>query len=65
VITVRDKRKGDLFAQVAVETPVSLTKEQENLLRDFEASVTKGGDKHNPRAGGWIEAVKSFFDRIS
>lgn len=65
VSTVRDKRKGDLFAQVAVETPVSLTKEQENLLRDFEASVKKGGDKHNPRADGWIEAVKSFFDRIS
>tara|TARA_Y100000389_G_C17454100_1_gene516853 strand:- start:521 stop:1654 length:1134 start_codon:yes stop_codon:yes gene_type:complete len=65
VTTVRDKRKGDLFAQVAVETPVSLTKDQEKLLRDFEASVTKGGDKHNPRADGWIDAVKSFFDRIS
>ena len=65
VTTVRDSRKGDLFAQVSVETPVSLTKEQENLLRNFEASVAKGGDKHSPRADGWIDAVKSFFDRIS
>ena len=65
VTTVRDARQGDLFAQVAVETPVSLTAEQEGLLIKFEASVKKGGDKHSPRAGGWITSVKWFFDRIS
>jgi molecular chaperone DnaJ len=52
VTTVRDSRKGDLFAKVAVETPVNLTNEQ------------KEGDKHSPRADTWFDTVKRFFERI-
>ena len=65
VTTVRDARKGDLFAKVAVETPVNLTAEQKSLLDKFDESIREGGDKHSPRAGGWIDSVKRFFDRIS
>jgi len=65
VTTVRDSRKGDLFAQVAVETPVNLTAEQKELLEKFDAAVKAGGDKHSPRADGWLDTVKRFFDRIS
>jgi len=64
VITVRDRRTGDLFARVAVETPVNLTDDQQALLRKFELSVNEGGDRHNPRAGGWMDSVKRFFERI-
>jgi molecular chaperone DnaJ len=65
VRTVRDVRQGDLFAQVAVETPVNLTAEQKELLEKFDASVQSGGERHSPRAGGWLDTVKRFFDRIS
>jgi len=65
VTTVRDHRKGDLFAKVAVETPVNLTPEQESILRKFDDSLRQGGERHNPRAGGWLETVKRFFDKIS
>ncbi len=65
VRTVRDARQGDLFAQVAVETPVHLTAEQKDLLERFEASLQTGGDKHSPRAEGWLDTVKRFFERIS
>jgi len=65
VTTVRDKRLGDLFAKVAVETPINLTEEQTALLEEFEASVSADADRHNPRAGGWLDTVKRFFDRIS
>ena len=65
VTTVRDPRVGDLFAEVAVETPVNLTAEQRELLEQFDASLKKGGEKHSPRAGGWLDSVKRFFDRIS
>jgi molecular chaperone DnaJ len=65
VTTVRDARKGDLFAKVAVETPVNLTVEQKSLLDKFDESIREGGDQHSPRAGGWIDSVKRFFDRIS
>jgi molecular chaperone DnaJ len=65
VTTVREHRTGDLFAKVAVETPVNLTSEQESLLQQFDESVSAGGERHNPRAGGWMDTVKRFFDRIS
>jgi len=65
VTTVRDARVGDLFAQVSVETPVHLTAEQKDLLEKFDASLRAGGDQHNPRADGWLDTVKRFFERIS
>jgi molecular chaperone DnaJ len=65
VSTVRDARQGDLFAKVAVETPVNLSSEQKDLLQQFEESIQAGGEKHSPRAGGWLDTVKRFFDRIS
>ncbi|MBT8083074.1 MAG: molecular chaperone DnaJ [Gammaproteobacteria bacterium] len=65
VTTVRDPRNGDLFAQVAVETPVHLTSEQRELLERFDATLRAGGEKHSPRAGGWLDTVKRFFERIS
>ena len=64
VITVRDPRKGDLFARVLVETPVNLTAEQKSVLERFDQSLRAGGDKHNPRAGGWLDSVKRFFENI-
>lgn len=65
VTTVRDRRQGDLFARVLVETPVSLTDEQKALLHDFDVSTQAGGDKHSPRAIGWLDTVKRFFEKIS
>ena len=64
VTTVRDPREGDLFAKVAVETPVNLTNEQKDLLSKFDTKVQKGGDKHSPRADTWFDTVKRFFERI-
>jgi len=64
VVTVRDRHPGDLYARVAVETPVNLTEDQKDLLRQFEESVTSGGDRHNPRAESWLDTVKRFFERI-
>lgn len=65
VTTVRDARIGDLFARVAVETPVNLTPEQREILGQFDESIRGGGNKHSPRAGGWMDTVKRFFERIS
>jgi len=65
VTTVRDPRVGDLFAKVAVETPVNLTAEQKELLQSFDTSIQAGGEQHSPRADGWLDTVKRFFERIS
>jgi molecular chaperone DnaJ len=58
---VRSHTHGDLMCHVVVETPVSLTDRQKELLRELEES-SKGSDhRHNPRAKSWMDKVKEFF----
>ncbi len=64
VRSVRGGAVGDLICRVAVETPVSLSKEQRELLRQFGETLTGGGDKHNPRATSWLDGVKKFFEEM-
>lgn len=58
---VRSSYPGDLYCHVVVETPVRLNDKQKNLLREFEASLNSGGNKHSPKSGSWTDKVKSFF----
>ncbi len=56
---VRSSYPGDLYAHVAVETPVRLNEKQKKLLRDLEASLHD--PKHSPQTRGWMDKVKEFF----
>jgi molecular chaperone DnaJ len=47
-----------------VETPVNLTGEQKNLLRQLEDSLSTGDNKHNPQTHSWLDGVKRFFDDL-
>jgi len=58
---VRASYPGDLYCHVVVETPVRLTDEQKTLLRQFEASLGEGSDKHSPQSKSWTDRVKDFF----
>lgn len=58
---IRSSYPGDLYCHVNIETPVRLTDEQKDLLRQFESSLDKGGDKHSPITMSWKERVKRFF----
>ena len=53
---------GDLYVHVELEVPVKLTSEQKDLIRQFEESLKHGGEKHNPKANGWFDKVKDFFN---
>jgi molecular chaperone DnaJ len=59
---VRSQVPGDLFCHVVVETPVQLTSRQRELLREFEALSQQDSARHNPRAKGWFDKVKEFFE---
>jgi len=59
---VRSEAPGDLFCHVVVETPVALTARQRELLREFESISEQDSARHNPRAKGWLEKVKEFFE---
>ncbi len=56
---LRSSYPGDLYAHVAVETPVRLNEKQKKLLRDLEASLQD--PKHSPQTRGWMDKVKEFF----
>jgi molecular chaperone DnaJ len=56
---LRSSYPGDLYAHVAVETPVRLNEKQKKLLRDLEASLHD--PKHSPQTRGWMDKVKEFF----
>jgi molecular chaperone DnaJ len=65
VQSARSGRQGDLFCRVVVETPVNLSPEQKELLRQFAVSLTQGGNKHNPKSKSWFDGVKRFFEGIT
>jgi molecular chaperone DnaJ len=58
---VRSAGRGDLMCHVVVETPVSLTDRQKELLREFDDISRTNSAKHNPKAQGWMDKVKDFF----
>ncbi len=64
VQSLRGGSKGDLLCRVVVETPVNLTKPQKDLLKQFQDSLEKDGNKQSPKKNSWFEGVKGFFDDL-
>ena len=58
---VRGGARGDLFCRVAVETPVHLSAEQRELVRQLEESLKAHPGRHAPREKGFLEGMKRFF----
>ena len=58
---VRSIGYGDLLCHVVVETPVSLTDRQKELLQEFDDISRSNSARHNPKAQGWLDRVKEFF----
>jgi molecular chaperone DnaJ len=61
---VRGGPTGDLFCRIVVETPVRLTDEQKDLLRQFDETMRKSTRDHSPREQTWLDGVKRFFDTM-
>ncbi|BCD98801.1 molecular chaperone DnaJ [Marinagarivorans cellulosilyticus] len=59
VTPVRGGSAGDLLCRVVLETPVSLTGKQKELLQELKGSME--GTKHSPKQSSWFEGMKNFF----
>jgi len=59
---LNQKGRGDMFVEIAVETPVNLTARQKELLREF---CDAGGDDCNPSSAGFFKRVKKFWDGLA
>ncbi len=57
---LRGGGSGDMFIELAVETPVNLTSKQKELLREFEAL----SEDNNPESKSFFKSVKSFWDSM-
>ncbi len=57
---LRGKEVGDMFIELAVETPVNLTARQKELLREFD----KLSEANNPQSEGFFSSVKNFWDSM-
>ena len=51
---------GDLYIELAVETPVNLTRRQEELLREFEEEAVN----NSPENSDFFSKVKDFWERM-
>ncbi|WP_323767436.1 molecular chaperone DnaJ [Antarctobacter sp.] len=57
---LRGGATGDMFIELAVETPVNLTSKQKELLREFESLA----EDNNPESSSFFRSVKSFWDSM-
>ncbi len=62
---VRGGAVGDLLCRVQIETPVRLTKEQQALIEQLQASLSGGGKQHSPQEHSFMDGVKSFIDKLT
>jgi len=59
---LRSTERGDMYAQITVETPVKLTKRQQELLAEFDKAGR--GQQHSPEAEGFFAKVKEFWNEL-
>ena len=56
---------GDLHCRVQIETPIHLTKEQREWVKNLGESLSGGGKHHSPQEHSWTDGVKSFFEKLT
>jgi molecular chaperone DnaJ len=59
---LRSQARGDMYVQAVVETPMNLTKRQQELLREFDKEGEAG--KTSPESEGFFSRVKEFFEDL-
>ncbi|WP_376709513.1 molecular chaperone DnaJ [Pseudochrobactrum lubricantis] len=58
---LRQQTTGDLYIQIAIETPQNLSKRQRELLEEFEQISSK---ENSPQSTGFFSRMKEFFEGI-
>ena len=57
---LRSNTRGDMFIELAVETPVNLTARQKELLKEFDSL----SEDNNPESKSFFSSVKTFWDSM-
>jgi molecular chaperone DnaJ len=59
---LRSTTRGDMFIETVAETPVNLTKRQQELLREFETAANPR--QTSPESAGFFAKVKELWDDL-
>jgi molecular chaperone DnaJ len=59
---LRSPARGDMYIQAVVETPMNLTKRQQELLKEFEKAGAE--ESTSPESSGFFARVKEFFEDL-
>jgi molecular chaperone DnaJ len=62
---LRSASRGDMYIQAVVETPVNLSKKQQELLREFDKAGGGEGGETSPESAGFFARVKEFFEDLT
>ncbi|MCB9929231.1 MAG: molecular chaperone DnaJ [Alphaproteobacteria bacterium] len=62
MVRLHNRGAGDMFIESRVETPVKLTKRQQELLREFDEAGEAGS---HPHTEGFFKKVKEFWDGLA
>lgn len=57
---LRGGNTGDMFIELAVETPVKLNARQREILKEFDQL----SEENNPQGSSFFDSVKSFWDSM-
>jgi molecular chaperone DnaJ len=58
----RSGARGDMYVEVLVETPMNLTKRQQELMREFETESKQ--ESNSPQSAGFFSKMREFFDDL-
>jgi len=63
---LRSQARGDMYIDVIVETPVNLSKRQEELLREFQGEKpAKGESTTSPESEGFFSRVRELWEDLT
>ncbi len=60
---LRSPQRGDMYVEATVETPVNLTRRQQELLREFEHETDQ--KQTSPQSEGFFAKVRELWDDLS
>jgi molecular chaperone DnaJ len=59
---LRSTQRGDMYVHAVIETPMNLTKRQQELLKEFDRECVQA--KTSPESEGFFSRVKEFFEDL-
>jgi molecular chaperone DnaJ len=62
---LRSQARGDMYIDVNVETPVNLSKRQEELLHEFQGEKPAKGKSTSPESEGFFSRVKELWEDLT